>query len=186
MAALDGERLPTLESERARLRWLTLADAPSLFAIFSDPEVMRFWSTLPLAKLDEAEAMVEQIQAGFHAHRFYQWGIARKVDDAVIGTVSLYQVNQANRRAELGFALARAHWGQGWAREAVGAAIAFAFSEPLDLARLEADVDPDNHASLRLLERCGFQREGYMRERWRVGGGVQDSVMLGLLRREWP
>jgi RimJ/RimL family protein N-acetyltransferase len=51
--------------------------------------------------------------------------------------------------------------------------------------RLEADVDPDGHASLRALERQGFRREGLRRERHRVEGAARDSVMLGLLRREW-
>ena len=50
---------------------------------------------------------------------------------------------------------------------------------------LEADVDPKNASSLRILERMGFQREGLLRERWNVGGEIQDSVVLGLLAREW-
>jgi RimJ/RimL family protein N-acetyltransferase len=60
----------------------------------------------------------------------------------------------------------------------------FAF-ETLDFHRLEADADPRNERSLRLLERLGFLREGYFRERYHVAGEIQDSVMLGLLRRDW-
>lgn len=59
----------------------------------------------------------------------------------------------------------------------------FAFG-PLGLMRLEADVDPDNMRSLGLLDGLGFVREGLARERWRFGGGVFDSVLLGLLARE--
>ena len=55
----------------------------------------------------------------------------------------------------------------------------------LKLRRLEADVDPDNANSLRILDRMGFRREGLLRERWNVGGAIQDSVFLGLLAREW-
>ena len=57
----------------------------------------------------------------------------------------------------------------------------FAFNE-LDLHRLEADSDPDNQASLALLEKFGFQREGLFRERWWIDGRWCDSVMLGLIR----
>ena len=57
--------------------------------------------------------------------------------------------------------------------------------EALDLHRLEADADPDNERSLRVLERQGFRREGYLRERWHHLGEVRDGVLLGLLRREW-
>ncbi|HEX2165116.1 MAG TPA: GNAT family protein, partial [Thermoanaerobaculia bacterium] len=60
----------------------------------------------------------------------------------------------------------------------------FAFG-PLALHRLEADVDPRNERSLKALERLGFRREGLLRERYFVAGEIQDSVMLGLLAREW-
>src|SRR5690606_38652938 len=88
---------------------------------------------------------------------------------------------RAHRRAEVGFMLAPAHWGKGYAAEAVRAVLRFAF-EAMDLHRVEADVDPDNGASLRLLERLGFRREGYLRERWWPYGAPADSVVLGLLR----
>ena len=70
------------------------------------------------------------------------------------------------------------------ATEAVELLLGFAF-ERLGLHRLEADADPQNVGSLRVLERQGFRREGYLRERWHTLGQVQDAVFLGLLRREW-
>jgi RimJ/RimL family protein N-acetyltransferase len=69
-------------------------------------------------------------------------------------------------------------------KEGLNQAIALSFG-PLGLRRLEADVDPRNEASLRLLESLGFRREGLMRERWNTGGELQDGVLLGLLAREW-
>ena len=65
--------------------------------------------------------------------------------------------------------------------EAMNSVLDYAFND-LDFHRLEADTDPDNAASLALLEKFGFQREGYFRERWFVHGKWHDSVMLGLLR----
>jgi len=55
----------------------------------------------------------------------------------------------------------------------------------LDLNRIEADIDPRNSASARTLERLGFTKEGYLRERWIVGDEVSDTAIYGLLRREW-
>jgi RimJ/RimL family protein N-acetyltransferase len=69
-------------------------------------------------------------------------------------------------------------------REAVGELLRFAFEE-LGLHRIEADVDPRNVASIRLLERVGFCLEGRMRERWIVGDEINDTAFYGLLRREW-
>ena len=68
--------------------------------------------------------------------------------------------------------------------EALTAVVDYAFG-PLGLRRLEADVDPANAASLRAVERLGFQREGLLKERWQVGETISDTVFLGLLSREW-
>ncbi len=61
---------------------------------------------------------------------------------------------------------------------------AYAFRD-MGLHRIEADVDPRNERSLKLLERLGFRCEGDLRERFRVAGEIQDSIVLGLLRSEW-
>jgi len=68
--------------------------------------------------------------------------------------------------------------------EALQALLDFGFGE-LDLNRIEADIDPRNSASARTLERLGFTKEGYLRERWIVGEEVSDTALYGLLRREW-
>ena len=110
------------------------------------------------------------------------WGIAKEQE--VIGTVALHKLDFEQGRCELGYMLGRSHWGQGLASEAISLAIDYAFSR-LNLRRLEADIDPRNTASQKLLERLGFQQEGYLRERWIVEGEISDSVLFGLLRREW-
>jgi RimJ/RimL family protein N-acetyltransferase len=69
-------------------------------------------------------------------------------------------------------------------REAIAALLDLAFGR-LGLNRIEADVDPRNERSLAVLERLGFRREGLLRERHIVAGEIQDSVMLGLLARQW-
>lgn len=180
---ISADRLPTLTASRVCLRWLTEDDVEALFAIFSDPEVMRFWSSPPLAEVSGARGL-DHIHACFLRRELFQWGVARRSDDLVIGTCTLYHLDAGNGRAEIGFALGREHWGNGYIGEALRTLLDFAFGE-LGLYRLEADVDPRNEASIRTLERLGFQKEGLLRERWRVDGGVQDSLFLGLLRREW-
>jgi RimJ/RimL family protein N-acetyltransferase len=68
--------------------------------------------------------------------------------------------------------------------EAVSAVLDYAFGT-LGLHRIEADSDPRNDASMALLERLGFQREGFQRERYFDLGEIQDAVLFGLLAREW-
>jgi len=176
--------LPTIAAERVMLRWIDEADESALYEMFSDPEVMRYWSSAPLKARDEARRLVLRIHEGFHSRRFFQWGIARETDNRIIGTATLFYLDSNNLRAEIGYALVRREWGKGYMREALQALLGFAFQE-LSLQRIEADVDPRNVASSKLLRTLGFKQEGVLRERWRATGEVQDSVIYGLLRREW-
>ena len=176
--------LPTISTARLRLRWLTTDDVPALAAIFGDSEVCRYWSCPALSDLAAAEALHDQIMKGFATRSLFQWGIAERQTNAVVGTCTLASLSSEHRRAEVGFALARAMWGRGYISEALPALLDFAF-ETLDLHRLEADVDPRNERSIRVLERLGFEREGYLRERYHVNGELQDAVLYGLLRRDW-
>jgi [ribosomal protein S5]-alanine N-acetyltransferase len=181
---ISGDRLPTLDTERLRLRWLRVADAPLLFEVFSDPEVTRYWSSPAMVDPSAATQLIDAIHDSFARRALFQWGIARRDDDRVIGTCTLAHLDETHRRAELGYALARPFWGVGFGREAIARVVSFAF-EDLGLHRLEADVDPRNARSIASLERLGFRLEGRMRERWHVGGEVCDGLFYGLLRREW-
>ena len=175
---------PTLDAPRASLRALSEADVPALLVIFSNAQVARYTSRPPFASEADAVALLGRVQEGLRDQSAYQWGLARKSDDLVIGTCTLFQIDRSNGRAELGYALGREHWGQGHMAEALVALVAHGFFD-LGLRRLEADVDPRNLPSIRSLERLGFEREGYLRERWNVGGEIQDALWYGLLAREW-
>ena len=176
--------VPTLAAERVTLRPLRADDVYALFAIFSDAEVARYWSRPPMTHLAQARAMLRQVREGYRSGEILQFGIERHDDAVVIGTCTLFHVHAQSRRAELGYALGSPYWRQGYMHEALQRLARYAF-EDLDLIRLEADIDPRNEASERALLRLGFVKEGYMRERWVVGGTVSDSAVFGLLRREW-
>lgn len=132
----------------------------------------------------EAEQLLQHIYERHESGDLFQWGVALNSSDKIIGTCTLFQIDRQNARAEVGYALGREFWGQGLMNEAVASAIDFAFNQ-LYLRRLEADVDPRNTNSIKILERFGFVREGYLREKWFVGREVQDSLIFGLLNREW-
>jgi RimJ/RimL family protein N-acetyltransferase len=174
----------TLPAPRVTLRFLTAADAPAIYGIYSDRDVMRFWSKPPMTAPEEGDAHVRDVRAGYRSGDSLQLGIERNSDRAMIGTCTLFHFHRASRRAELGYALARAAWGQGLMHEALHTLVTHAFNG-LDLNRLEADIDPRNVASARSLVRLGFRREGHLRERWIVGGEVSDTDLYGLLRIDW-
>jgi RimJ/RimL family protein N-acetyltransferase len=179
-----ADRLPTLATERLRLRWLTPADAPALLAVFGDPAVCRYWSRPPLPDVAAAAELQREIAELFAERSLFQWGIAERATDAVVGTCTLAALSAEHRRAEVGFALARGAWGRGYVAEALPALLDFGFGT-LGLHRVEADVDPRNARSIRALERVGFRHEGVMRERYHIADEIQDAAMYGLLRHEW-
>jgi RimJ/RimL family protein N-acetyltransferase len=173
-----------LTGARVELRWLGPSDVAALYELFSNPEVMRYWYRPPFEREAEAAELLGEIERAFAEHSLYQWGLARRDNGRVIGTCTLARLDRTNARAEVGYALGRAHWGCGWMGEGLALLLTCAFRD-LGLRRLEADVDPRNTRSVRTLERLGFRREGYLRERWCVAGEIQDSLFYGLLRREW-
>lgn len=181
---MHWERLPTIDASRLSLRWISAADTDAFYAIYSNPEVMRYWSTPPLADREAAANLITKIQEDWKRRVILKWGIVLRTDDQLIGSVTLFNLDFNHRRAEIGYALGRPYWGQGYMHETLQALLAYAF-EVLDLHRIEADVDPRNAASIKTLERLGFQREGYLRERWQVNGEIQDAFYYGLLRPEW-
>ncbi len=181
---MHWEHLPTFDANRICLRWISEKDVDAFYAIYSNLEVMRYWSTPPLPDKDAATKLISEIHDLFQRRMILKWGIALRPDDQLIGSITLFNLDFNHRRAEIGYALAREHWGQGYMNEALMALLKYAF-EDLNLHRIEADVDPRNTASIKTVERLGFQREGYLRERWQVNGEIQDAFFYGLLRHEW-
>ena len=174
----------TLSTARLTLRPPHRGDEDALFALHSDPEVMRYFSEPPWTDPDRARRQIDDDAAGLERGDFFRFALVLNETGQMIGNCTLYALHRQNRRAETGYALQRQHWGKGYMIEALTALVTHAFDD-LDLNRLEADIDPRNEPSRVCLERLGFIREGYMRERWIVGGEVCDSALFGLLRREW-
>lgn len=169
---------PTLGTARLVLRPLVIADAEALWPAMSDPVLMTWWSSPSHRSIEETRAYV----AGNASHDPYvTWAITRE-GGVALGWVVLRE--QRDKVGEIGYLLARGEWGNGIATEAVTAVIDHAFGD-LAFRRLFADTDPDNAASNILLERLGFQREGYLREEWETHLGIRDSLIWGLLARDW-
>lgn len=177
------DTFPVLTTERLVLRATAERDVDAIFEMESDPVAMRYWSHPPMIELAQARAAFDRVKGYFAQRSGIRWSVCRSSDDLMLGHASLFNFSAQCGRAEIGYGLARRHWGQGFMHEALIAIIDFAFG-PIGLRRLEADTDPRNAASLRALERLGFSREGLLRERWQVGDEISDSAVLGLLAHE--
>lgn len=183
-ATASRDDLPELEGERIRLRGFREDDLHDFYAVHSDVEVMRYWSSPAWTELSQARERLANARDGRDAERLLCWAIADRDDDRVIGGVTLFAIDRVQGRAEVGYSLRSDQWGRGLAREALELALAHAF-DTLGLRRVEADIDPRNTSSCGLAERMGFVREGVLRERWLVADALQDSAMYGLLARDW-
>ena len=174
----------TLSTARLLLRPLRKSDADALLGIFSDPEVMRYWSSTPWVSVEQAHAMIDRDVKAMAAAEHLRFGLERTADGKLIGICTLFALSDQCRRAEVGYVLASQAWGMAYMDEALRALLNYGFTE-LSLNRVEADIDPRNEASAKSLERLGFTKEGHLRERWIVGGEVSDTALYGLLHREW-
>jgi ribosomal-protein-alanine N-acetyltransferase len=174
----------TLHGPRLTLRVLTPSDATSLLAIYRDEETMRYWSCAPWRELDQAIEHITQSEDGCRDGSALRLGVTLCDTDELIGTVTLYAFMRVNRRCEIGYLLARPHWGHGYMGEALALLIEHGF-ERLELNRIEADLHPANQASAKLLSKLHFRLEGQLRERWLVNGELSGSDIYGLLRSDW-
>jgi RimJ/RimL family protein N-acetyltransferase len=172
-----------LATARLKLRWLDEGDAAAQFAIFSDPEVMRFIDA-PWTRMAQAQDAVAETLAYRRDGTGVVFGIELPETGEIVGNVNLHRFFERNRRCEIGYAIAGTHQGKGYATEALTALIEYGFRE-LDINRFEADINPANRASARVLERLGFRLEGLMPERWITCGKTEDTAFYGLLKRYW-
>ena len=175
---------PTLETERLRLRPFVEADADDLFALQSDPYVLRYWDSPPWTDRASVARFMARCQQLAESGSGARVVIERRSDQAFVGWCTVTDWNPDFRSASLGYCLNQAAWGNGYATEAARALLGWAFGT-FDLNRVQSEADTRNAASARVLEKLGFVLEGTLREDCVVDGVVSDSWVYGLLRREW-
>ncbi len=176
---------PTLHTARLRLRAFNDADGDALFALLSSAVVLRYWDAPPWSERVRAERFITACRRMAEEGTGARLAVDRVADGAFIGWCSLTRWTPDYRSASTTYCFDDSAWGCGYATEAVGALLHWAF-DALDLNRVQAEVDTRNVASARVLEKLGFVREGTLREDCVVNGEVSDSWVYGLLRRDWP
>jgi RimJ/RimL family protein N-acetyltransferase len=161
---------PQLAGEAVVLRPPMPGDLGAFTRLFTDPEVMRYvaWGR-PLTR-SEVEEFVERMIARFEVDGFGQFALVRRADGAVIGRAGLLPLDPATWESgffcdlggraeiEIGWMLARQHWGHGYATEAALLVRDWAWNE-LGMLRLVSIIQHGNERSIRLAENLGGRRE---------------------------
>lgn len=174
----------TVSSARVTVRPVAEADIDDLLETNGDPEVTRFLPYATWQSREDGLAWLARMRALEDTGAARQLVVARNADAKAIGTILVFRFDAGSGRAELGYVLGRAHWGQGLMREALEAFCAHAFGA-MSIRRLEAEVNPANEPSNAILRRIGFRLEGTLRKRWVGKGGAYDTNFYGFLAEEW-
>lgn len=160
---MGGARV-ILETERLILREWTLEDAPAAFAIYGDPEVMRYIGATgsPDANVEQTRAGLERAIARYPERPgFGFWAAVERTGGAIVGAGLLKHLD-GGPEVEVGYHFARRVWGQGYATELARALVAYGFDR-LELNRIVGVAYPANRASCRVLEKAGLTYEGRRR-----------------------
>lgn len=174
---------PIIETKRLILRLLEKDDLPALFAVNGDDEVFRYSPRESWKTPADGEAWLARVMAHRESGATMQFVIVLRDGGSPIGTLAVFHFEESVGSAEIGYVLGREHWGKGLMKEALAAFVEFAF-KTLRLKRLEAELDPRNAASVKVLERVGFTREGLRRRNYLQKGEVTDTGLYGMLSQD--
>jgi [ribosomal protein S5]-alanine N-acetyltransferase len=170
---------PILSTPRLRLRQFRIDDVDAMHECFANPDAMRFWNQPVYTKRIETERAVRNfIDCTPSYYRF--WAMADAGTDRCLGLVNYHDGHIRSKRVSIGYIVDPARHRRGFATEAVSAMLDFCFGE-LGLHRAQAFIDPNNTASIALVEKLGFRREGLLRDNLRVGDVWRSDLLYALL-----
>lgn len=171
---------PVIQTKRLVLRLVDKKDLPALFAVNGDDEVFRYSPRESWKTPADGKAWFSRIMTHRKNGATIQFVIALRDGGLPIGTLAVFHFDESVGGAEIGYVLGREHWNKGLMTEALAGFVAFAFGT-LGLKRLEAELDPRNAASIKVLKRAGFSREGLKRRNYFCKGEITDTGYYGML-----
>lgn len=180
MLLLNFNPFPSLSTERLNLRRISEEDGKEIFFLRSDKEMLQFLDRDPAKSIDEAREWIRMINEGIDKNEYITWAVALKDDPKLIGTITFWNIQKEHYRGEIGYALHSRLQGRGLMQEAMTAVLDYGF-KTMKLHSVEANVNPGNTRSIRLLEKNDFIREAYHRENYYYNGHFLDSVIYSLI-----
>jgi len=149
-----------IQTSRLFLRLPVPGDADAIFQKYAqDPEVTKYLVWRPHESIHVTKAFIRRCIQCWKGETFFPWVVIRKKDHALIGMIEL---RIESFRADLGYVLAREHWGNGYATEMTKTIVEWAMAQE-NIYRVWATCDVENPASARVLEKAGMRREGILR-----------------------
>lgn len=182
MIQFNFNPFPVLSTPRLVLRRPTTADADELFIIRSNKTSMRYVPR-PLAKeKKDVLEIIERINTNIDNNIGINWVIESKESKQFIGLIGYHKIEPENHRAEVGYMIQQQHEGNGYSTEALKEVVKYGFND-MKLHSIEAVIDPENSASEKILQKCGFIKEAHFKENGFWDGKYLDSVVYSLLNK---
>jgi ribosomal-protein-alanine N-acetyltransferase len=178
------KEFPELESQRLLLRALKLSDAHDIQTIRSDERVMIYMDQERHQTVQQSEASISEKLKKYQEKTGMLWALIEKSSGTFMGDVAFFNIDHKNARAEIGYTLKPEFWKQGLMKEAMQTVFNFGFKD-LYLHSLEANINPANDNSRKLLLSMGFQKEAYFRENYFYNGEYLDSEIYSLLKSDF-
>ncbi len=173
-----------LETHRLIIRPISLTDKHEIFAYRCDAETNRYQGWVPKT-VQDVEAFIQKVSKQVNVpETWFQCAILKKESQKIIGDVGIHFFDRDNKQAGIGCTLNKAYHNRGYATESLSSIIDYLFSE-LHKHRLIVSIDPENKASIRLVERLGFRKEAHFIESILVNGKWVDDIVYALLRADW-
>lgn len=182
MLNISFSHFPVITTDRLVLRQITDDDAAELFALRSNPVAMKYLDKDPAQSIDDALAFIQRVTDAFANNDGITWAITEKNVGRLVGTIGFWRMDKPHHRAEIGYMLHPDLHGLGLMQEAVTPLLDYALRE-LKFHTIEGQVNPNNRASIRLLERNGFEREAYFRENYFWNGKFSDTAVYSLISK---
>tara|TARA_R110001592_G_scaffold216604_1_gene470214 strand:- start:475 stop:1032 length:558 start_codon:yes stop_codon:yes gene_type:complete len=179
---------PVLETNRLRLDKLTTEDSNSLFDLFSDNSVVKYYDLDAFTERSQASNLIEFFNARFTENSGIRWAIRLKETHQLIGTCGFNTWSPKMKNAVIGYDLLPKFWGSGYTTEAVHRIVKSAFCGELPcgaLNRIQGDTVPGNLASESLLLNVGFKEEGLRRQSGYWKNQFHDLKCFGLIKSEY-
>lgn len=180
MLTINFSPFPILETERLILRRVLPSDVKEMFELRSNPETMKYIPRPLVTNYDEALAHIKMMEDKIETNEGINWAITLKGDDKMLGVIGHYRIKPEHYRAEVGYMILPEYHGKGITTEAVQCVVDYGFNT-MQLHSIEGVIDPENEASQRVLQKCGFVKEAHFKENEFYDGKFIDAVVYSKL-----
>ena len=180
MLTINFNPFPEINTPRLLLREISEKDVNEVFFLRSNEEVLKYINKPPAKTINDALDFIGRVTKLKEEGLGINWSITLKGNNKLIGNICIFNIKPEHHRGEVGYVLHPQYWNKGIMQESLTAVLDFGFRK-MKLHSLEANINPANEASIKLLERNNFIREAYFRENYFFENKFLDSIIYSLL-----